>query len=497
MTYTVKSGDTLGGIAQRNGVTVDDIMDANPQISNPNLIFVGQELTIPNGPTTDWYDDTQTPYGPEQQQPEEEKEEEKLDSECEDCQEPEEKIKTKTARISVFYDGTLNNRVNSGQERDGQGSYNTAETNISLLERGLTDKSSLNEDHWNDTYIEGIGTTNNEDDSSTGYAFGMGDTGVVSKAERGVEELVDRLDAFGISKSNKITLYIDFFGFSRGAAAARYSVWLSIDSENNVASRLSAMGYTINSVTIQFVGLFDTVASYGTVHGNDTDDLHLDSLAHAISVLQLAAAEEHRAKFRLTNIDSASNGNQLYLPGVHSDIGGGYVDNSSEENLEVLDIGGLHGPEFIERRLQQERDWLTSAGWYEDDELEDDTTWIKLIANRANIRNTYSSIPLEIMINRSSLNFNNTLTDDIAYKNDEFLIELNTQIQQAIASGLCNTHWHWWNIRNIAFSRLRHEYLHFSAHYARSWGVEAHTPQWLNNNDEAEGAARQRIIQDG
>jgi murein DD-endopeptidase MepM/ murein hydrolase activator NlpD len=47
--YTVRSGDTLGKIAERNGTTVSDIMKANPQLENPNSIGVGQQLKMPGG----------------------------------------------------------------------------------------------------------------------------------------------------------------------------------------------------------------------------------------------------------------------------------------------------------------------------------------------------------------------------------------------------------------------------------------------------------------
>ncbi len=44
--YTVKPGDILGWVAQQYGVSVHDLMGAN-NISNPNLIYVGQVLKIP------------------------------------------------------------------------------------------------------------------------------------------------------------------------------------------------------------------------------------------------------------------------------------------------------------------------------------------------------------------------------------------------------------------------------------------------------------------
>jgi GH24 family phage-related lysozyme (muramidase)/LysM repeat protein len=45
--YTVHSGDTLSGIAQREGVSLNSLIAANPQISNPNLIYAGQQIHVP------------------------------------------------------------------------------------------------------------------------------------------------------------------------------------------------------------------------------------------------------------------------------------------------------------------------------------------------------------------------------------------------------------------------------------------------------------------
>ncbi len=46
-TYTVVQGDTLWGIAQRFGVSLDALIAQNPQIKNPNLIRPGDEVTLP------------------------------------------------------------------------------------------------------------------------------------------------------------------------------------------------------------------------------------------------------------------------------------------------------------------------------------------------------------------------------------------------------------------------------------------------------------------
>ncbi len=44
--YVIQKGDTLSSIAQKFGITVQDILAANPQITNPNIIFVGRTIKI-------------------------------------------------------------------------------------------------------------------------------------------------------------------------------------------------------------------------------------------------------------------------------------------------------------------------------------------------------------------------------------------------------------------------------------------------------------------
>ncbi|NWG07864.1 MAG: LysM peptidoglycan-binding domain-containing protein [Chloroflexi bacterium] len=50
--YYVQKGDTLRNIASRFSTTVEDILKVNSQIANPNLIYVGQAITIPAGVST-------------------------------------------------------------------------------------------------------------------------------------------------------------------------------------------------------------------------------------------------------------------------------------------------------------------------------------------------------------------------------------------------------------------------------------------------------------
>lgn len=52
MTHTIKSGDTLSKIARDNGLSLSQLLEANPQFkANPNKIKVGDQVTIPDGET--------------------------------------------------------------------------------------------------------------------------------------------------------------------------------------------------------------------------------------------------------------------------------------------------------------------------------------------------------------------------------------------------------------------------------------------------------------
>jgi len=59
-TYTVQDGDSPSTIADRFGVTVEELMAAN-NITDPTSLAVGQVLTIPGVPDSDVLGETQAP----------------------------------------------------------------------------------------------------------------------------------------------------------------------------------------------------------------------------------------------------------------------------------------------------------------------------------------------------------------------------------------------------------------------------------------------------
>lgn len=382
-----------------------------------------------------------------------------------------------TLRISVFFDGTGNNRANVGTEFSGAG-----ESNVSKMERCCR-SSHPDFDHYEPIYVEGIGTADGESDHMWDSATGLGDTGVVAKVDRGIELLLQAVDSFGVAEP--VTKFcIDASGFSRGAAAARNFVWRMMNEPGlTLAERVGGSIDLQCEIEVTFLGLFDTVSSFGRNHENDVRELNLDGIYMTDTIVQLAAAEEHRSNFQLTTIRS---GTQIYLPGVHSDVGGGYADGEMETDHQLVDVDVTWLGDDEKAMFVRERGWFEERGWFDDGEIQDVDFWNQLKGTRGPLTNFYSRIPLHLMVERASpagIPFLGTIHDGdctIATVADAgqklVLTRADAEIRAAIGTTKCTSPSGWMNSTDEWHRQLRHEHLHLSARYGDSGG--AHQPNW-------------------
>lgn len=246
-----------------------------------------------------------------------------------------------TLEMGFFFDGTLNNMANA--EGGRQGSYANAMSNVARLYRlysTATRRSGERTTVRRKLYIEGIGTHSGGPDDMVDAALGTGNTGVSARVHQACTRLAN--DA---RHGRFAEIIIDVFGFSRGAAAARYFVncvnrgffdpvssGFLTDEEPTVLERVA-----LPRATVRFVGVFDTVAAIG--HGRDSEDplanadnadvnVHVkDGSAQAI--YHIVAENEYRRNFALNSLRSSSGALpsgavEFVMPGAHSDIGGGY-----------------------------------------------------------------------------------------------------------------------------------------------------------------------------
>ncbi|MEM6049974.1 DUF2235 domain-containing protein [Erwinia sp. P7711] len=282
-----------------------------------------------------------------------------------------------TLTIGVFFDGTGNNANNSGDRQAAcSGEHygmNDAEAGSAYsqcvrLKRGYSGTAAgsylgyYTNVHWLRTlysqgirpdtgagqhaiYIEGIGTEGGAGDSGYGMATGRGETGVVRKTDKAVAALAAAIQSYLLRHADAGScaireLQFDIFGFSRGAAAARHfasRVFLQ-DSAIIAAIKTGLAGTEFSGTPggkTRFLGIFDTVAAIGTAvnglnpHSADSGEVNLVLRPGvAEKVFHITAQHECRFNFALNSVKPAWP--ELALPGVHSDIGGGYNPDEHE-----------------------------------------------------------------------------------------------------------------------------------------------------------------------
>lgn len=363
---------------------------------------------------------------------------------CIDLPEAEVKEKKKTVNltIGVFFDGTKNNKYNSTYTQKGgkriDDSYAGFHTNVANMWNGYDSK---NPPLTAKVYIEGIGTASpvenelsdardeenltssqRKDDTIQGSGFGYGSNGINAKIERGCMLITAKINQLLLKKECKNstvrTLFIDVFGFSRGAAAARsFASRLkrdtgSINEKKNVCLKNHLTHPKLKNVKfeVRFMGLFDTVSSYNKRFSlspdfsNDVGELALTIPGEVKHAVQLVAADEYRKNFALTTIQSVGNtGVEIAIPGAHSDIGGGYPPVEAENiymNGEDK-TGPRHCRGYMSLKELYEENWLPS-NWFEElpTIMTDGRVKSKAPQNRR-VQNDYARIPLQVMYHQA------------------------------------------------------------------------------------------------
>jgi len=143
-------------------------------------------------------------------------------------------------------------------------------------------------------------------------------------------------------------IFVSAFGFSRGAAEARVFANWFVELCKLDARLLKKKGMTLGGfpVTFDFLGLFDTVATVGSAslvsyldgHEGWADaELSMRIPSEVQQCLHLVSAHEVRRCFPLDSVfyrsAMLSNCKEVVYPGVHSDVGGGYLPREQGKGL--------------------------------------------------------------------------------------------------------------------------------------------------------------------
>lgn len=235
-------------------------------------------------------------------------------------------------------------------------------------------------------YVEGIGTRSGEEDSTLGAGAGRGETGVAGRVQSSFASISQRItEVLEKNPGCEITsLTFDTFGFSRGAAAARHFANEIVRGKQGplgdvLRSNSDAFSQTFvdqykSDINMGFIGLFDTVPSIagwsnlGNIKSSIATGirLYLDRRFFT-DVVQLVARDECRGNFALSRV--APDHAEIVLPGVHSDIGGGYLEDAEEcvlvspmQTLEVSIHTDVATTSIYQDAVAVKNKWL-ARGW--------------------------------------------------------------------------------------------------------------------------------------
>ena len=289
-----------------------------------------------------------------------------------------------TLHVGLFFDGTGNNQGNSEAARgclaislgigeqegadirqhcasfgfDGKGnspdnSYSNDVTNVARLyglypDQAYTQLPQGAEEAFLSVYLEGVGTVTGQADSVYGQASGQGSTGIVARVEQAPALILEQIRRLQDNNPGLIIwrIVFDLFGFSRGAAAARHCANDLVKGADSLLAKALPAGSPLlvasfkwrhrTDFNLNFIGLFDTVPGVvaplsGDFSPHNASNPGLDLyLAPGIArhVVQFVARHEYRHNFSLVRTD-----NDIELPGVHSDLGGGYLPLATEKVL--------------------------------------------------------------------------------------------------------------------------------------------------------------------
>lgn len=232
---------------------------------------------------------------------------------------------TKVLHVSVFFDGTGNNR----QQEMAQPVERRALSNVAKLNDAHKDNGS----NIRAFYVPGAGTPYpviGDSGGVLGSGIGKGCDARIKKALELLDEEIAKVPA----QQKLLLINVTVFGFSRGAAQARGFVR---DLAAKCVAKDDGYAYKNKPIRVAFAGLFDTVCSaYDSLaeaavtwnggHNGWASDMKLPPMVE--QSVHMNAAHELRRRFPLdsTRIDAGypENTVEIWYPGVHSDVGGGY-----------------------------------------------------------------------------------------------------------------------------------------------------------------------------
>lgn len=364
-----------------------------------------------------------------------------------------------------------------------------------------------------------------------GLGFGLGSTGVVAKVSKAIKYIGERI-RLEEKNPNTIIDYIHFyvFGFSRGSTCSRLLSYIIarsanddktesiglLDKEKEFDKYLSRRYFKKGKVcfleaykgkmSVDFLGIYDTVSAIGFLKEEDDkvnklrtaflyspdfwDNFHRENvkayglfsptLPKVLSTCHICAMDEFRANFALTDIGSAIKGNsiELFIPGCHSDVGGGYTKDSKAEIKTLLkSVDDKDTQMCVDNPMNNNVKWqllsvelLKKMGWIANTEIgllsKDEVDRIE-IRHTPKPENQYSNIALKFMYERALLKAPKLEKLFSKYPDDIYPIPIDLKDTYSTITSVKAANGRYCYLFNgyssTEYKKVRESYLHFTS----------------------------------
>ena len=222
-------------------------------------------------------------------------------------------------KLIFCFDGTSNDPEDAQDCFEDSSITNVLKLHL-MLGGNLRDDNTKNENQRS-FYFPGVGTYGGKARRVFNMMFALPFLDV-SRIMRDAFAKLDQLDDKG--KDCQILV----FGFSRGAAIAR-----------RFAAELKK-----RDLAVEFLGVFDTVAAIAGTdidpHTRPASDVVFEDITvgeHVKKAVHLVALDERRVGFQPTLFNECDRVLEVWFPGAHADVGGGYwFDGLSDIALEFM-----------------------------------------------------------------------------------------------------------------------------------------------------------------
>lgn len=442
-------------------------------------------------------------------------------------------------------------------------------------------------------YIEGSGKGWDASSDLIGLGMGTGKTGVVALVSKSMVLISNFLNSNVDRKERKqIKVHFAIFGFSRGSTCGRLLSFLIAEDGTRLPKKDEFKQFLPSSlyknghfrfledydkkggkITVDFLGIYDTVSSIGFLLKNDNstdagmnqfkqikrdgknyyvnflhsgfgiltkkfrdayDTFHCDNtkeyglysprLKNVKHTFHICAIDEFRENFALVDLGKdleGKNCTEVFIPGCHSDVGGGYMDGDDIDRyslrrrikglptrmIETCDPKGGYGTQSLSQDLLLRLGWFTTTApeatrdQYQayfgvaagsvvketkldailakgDKNTIEQTTyinqWVDKIEFERFAKEGYSNIPLQMMIERAVLHpkvglkdiwpivflpFNSSIPIRFKSPSDYILGEIKSRCRTVFEEGQ-----RFWIIPSSLnnYAEIRRKYLHFT-----------------------------------